>query len=719
MEERGSEKEPGTFGNLYHLARDFLRDFWRESRKGTLRHKKGMVVFFAFVFLCFAAFVVAAYKLSETPAFCGVCHNMKVYVDSWKASSHKKVGCIECHYKPGFTNHLKGKWRDGQLSLAYFITGKSPTKPHAEIDDATCLQSKCHKRDDLKRDVVFKNVIFSHPQHIEQMRRQKQLRCATCHSQIVQGAHMIVTDVECFICHFYKTKGQKEYITGCGACHFEARGDIKVSRDFTFNHRNYIQRGIKCERCHTNVISGDGNVRELVCLQCHNKREMVEKQYTPEVLHKNHVTDHKVECFNCHSAIKHQIVGLHYKGQPAEGCSECHLAGKHVEKVNMYLGKGARLVEDHPNRMSIISMDCNVCHESWQGPKPLRTNCRDCHGTLTDGMLDQWEKLLKDNLQQLNKKISEVKASAEKRSLDKASKKKLDDAIHNYDFLVKGNGIHNIVYAMKIAQATRNALQEVEVKEKGESAKLVAFKLSCTGICHVDIADRKVPFGKVTFPHSIHAEGEDSCLKCHSEYAVHGQTRIKGCAECHHGEGMGKVRCQDCHRAEEKMFTGRGVKDVKEMRDWMRGTVTCRQCHVSVKQGKKESIASIKTACAACHGKQYQTLVEDWAAQGKNIRTQYTEKLDAYEKDVVAIETKDGRHSVPLRAALDEIRQDMNFVLDGNWSHNPQYAEAIVAKISRNVEALDEMIKTKKAGKEIFLSVPRKAAAGAGAAGKR
>ena len=66
--------------------------------------------------------------MSETPFFCGMCHNMKVYVDSWKSSSHRQVDCIECHYKPGLANHLKGKWQDGQLSLVYFVTGKSPTK---------------------------------------------------------------------------------------------------------------------------------------------------------------------------------------------------------------------------------------------------------------------------------------------------------------------------------------------------------------------------------------------------------------------------------------------------------------------------------------------------------------------------------------------------------------------------------------------------------------
>ena len=83
------------------------------------------------------------------------------------------------------------------------------------------------------------------------------------------------------------------------------------------------------------------------------------------------MTDHKVECFNCHSAIKHQISGLHYKGQQPKACSECHQAGVHMEKVNMYLGKGARLVEDQPNRMAVINMDCDVCHgKSWKGPKP-------------------------------------------------------------------------------------------------------------------------------------------------------------------------------------------------------------------------------------------------------------------------------------------------------------------------------------------------------------
>jgi hypothetical protein len=260
------------------------------------------------------------------------------------------------------------------------------------------------------------------------------------------------------------------------------------------------------------------------------------------------------------------------------------------------------------------------------------------------------------------------------------------------------------VYAMEIAEASKQMLQGSPGKEKAKASPTDS-KASCVKLCHGDIADRKVPFGKVVFLHSMHeAEKDDSCLKCHASYGPdHGKTTPKDCSGCHHGEGMGKVTCQNCHRAEERMFKGAGVNGVKDMKDWMRGKVTCQQCHTSVKQGKKESTAGIKTACAACHGKKYLTLVDDWIAQNKNVPMQFRDKLSTIEKKMDAIETKDKSHSVPMRGVLDEINQDMHFVFDGNWAHNPQYAEAIVAKISKNIQTLEGMIKAKEAGQPIII----------------
>ena len=62
---------------------------------------------------------------------------------------------------------------------------------------------------------------------------------------------------------FLQERGGGSPPTGCSTCHFEARGDIKVDKTFIFNHKRYIDRGIKCSRCHTNVVSGDGHIPDL------------------------------------------------------------------------------------------------------------------------------------------------------------------------------------------------------------------------------------------------------------------------------------------------------------------------------------------------------------------------------------------------------------------------------------------------------------------------
>jgi hypothetical protein len=657
------------------------------------RHKKGMAVFFAFALICFFVIVAAAYKVSEQPFFCGICHNMKVYVDSWKASKHRTVACIACHYKPGFMNHLKGKWKDGQLSLVYFITGKGPTKPHAEIDDASCLQSGCHAKSDLKKDIVFKNVVFNHSRHLEQMKRQKQLRCTTCHSQIVQGAHITVTDVECFICHFYKTKDQKEYITGCTSCHFEAKGDIKINDSFDFNHKLYISRNIKCDECHRNVITGDGHIQENSCLKCHNRREILEARYTPEFLHRNHVTGHKIECFECHSEIKHKIVPLHYTGRETGVCAECHKGDLHANKVQMYTGKNAKLVSDHPNRMAVINMDCQVCHQPGQDLAGMNRKCSECHGTLTDGMIERWKKVLKQKTDELQKEIAETKAVP-----DKDGRKNLTAAIQeatqNYTYLLKGNGVHNIVYAVELVDATKNKLREARAKTQGTTFKPQPFKLSCTYMCHGDILDKKVPFGSVSFLHELHAEGDASCLKCHSPYTNHGKITLNGCNECHHGEGMGKVTCKDCHRVEEKIVRSKGS---------VHGRLLCTDCHAAIKTGKTDTVATITGNCTKCHKKDLAPTVTEWLSKAKETMARIDNERAVLDKEISSIESKSGKHSVPLRKIFDAIQEDAKLLKSGKIVHNPAFCAELVARTDKNAAILKGMIKETQEGKTIVL----------------
>ena len=62
--------------------------------------------------------------------------------------------------------------------------------------------SGCHETRLLQGKVKFKRFYFDHKPHLTELRRGKKLRCTSCHSQIVQGDHMKVTESTCFLCHF-------------------------------------------------------------------------------------------------------------------------------------------------------------------------------------------------------------------------------------------------------------------------------------------------------------------------------------------------------------------------------------------------------------------------------------------------------------------------------------------------------------------------------------
>jgi nitrate/TMAO reductase-like tetraheme cytochrome c subunit len=347
------------FKNFYQYVEAFWIDFFKEAKRGTQTHLKGIKIFLLFCIFAFVILLVSLLKFTESPTFCGLCHQMNVYMESWKASSHRDVACTKCHYEPGFLNHLKGKWVDGQVSLAYFLSGKRPSKPHAEINDTSCLQKGCHKIEALQKDMVYKNVAFSHRNHLGELRRGMKLRCTTCHAQLVQGAHLTVHEVNCIICHYYKAgpRGEEECIScavgSCTSCHVEPKGDINI-KGWRFNHRKYIARGVICEKCHANVVQGDGHIPEGKCIQCHNEPEILRTKYSSQFIHKNHVTDHKIECADCHSPIRHEIGPIPTNVLYSAGCERCHIKEMHKAPVEFYQGRGGIGVSDSPSLMFAV-----------------------------------------------------------------------------------------------------------------------------------------------------------------------------------------------------------------------------------------------------------------------------------------------------------------------------------------------------------------------------
>jgi hypothetical protein len=709
----------GTLGNLYGLVRAFWIDFIDEARKGTRKHHRGIKIFLVSCIGVFLLLSVGFLKFSETSTFCGLCHQMGSYIESWKASSHRRVACTQCHYEPGFLNHMKGKWVDGQVSLAYFISGKRPSTPHAEISDASCLQ--CHKIQDLQGSMIYKNVAFSHGQHLGELRRGMKLRCTSCHAQIVQGLHLTVHETTCFICHYYKAgaKGEEDCIScaigGCTSCHIEPKGDIKV-KGWNFNHKKYIERGVACEKCHMSVIQGDGHVPEGKCLECHNEPELLAAKYSSQLLHRKHVTDHKIECSTCHTPLRHEIGQIPTITHFPSNCDKCHSKEVHGGPKEIYQGTGGIGLPDSPSLMFMTNVDCIACHRrSETGKAALHTTkyeekvigeaCIDCHGEGFDETLKHWKDYLAKLQNETNQRIYrvdnalfEVQKTKGKSPELKKAQTLLNEARHNYSLVLLGKGVHNVEYATKLLNIASNKTEQaLAAIQKDYRPQEFQTRMNCTTLCHVGMEKRAVPFNETKFSHGSHVVGNgQKCLDCHSPREAHGKTFFKNCASCHHGKGVKSVTCEGCHGDVKKIFYGKGGIGVKDRPSSKLNVVGCADCHAAVTKSKKETLDALKKRCVECHDQSYGEMVIRWRTTSGDHLKKVAAKLDTVRAEIDRID-RSGGHTFVFRKLFGEAEFNFNLVKKGNGVHNVEYSEELLEFADRRLdEALKQLARRKQ-----------------------
>ena len=404
------------------------------------------------------------FHFSSSPKFCESCHFMDPYVASWKASAHNMVTCNDCHFPPGWRNAMRGKFASS-THLIKVMAGTETTKPHADIEDASCLREGCHETRLLDGNVVFKEKYsFDHGLHLGELRRGKKLRCTSCHSQIVQGNHTAVTESTCFICHF---KGRvhdrlSDPIAGCSSCHAPPDAPIELAAGGVFDHKPFLDRKVDCWKCHFDSIQGSGDVPRQMCISCHGEPEKLEKYSDSKFIHDWHVTERKVECFHCHSEIRH---GLH--PEPFEhdsDCAKCHSSG-HNAHSRMYAGQGGKGIEGEPSGHFRVNVDCVACHEipSPQDAelhvdivtyKTTEQACIDCHGQAIEGMLEEWESTVTEMLEETREELARARTAYQAMPDDHSRKIEagtiLETAQHNCDFVGKAHGVHNMEYALDL-----------------------------------------------------------------------------------------------------------------------------------------------------------------------------------------------------------------------------------------------------------------------------
>lgn len=461
--------------------------FPREKGKLILFRKR----FLATLVVAFVLFVIGNIwfiHFTSSPPFCTSCHYIRPYVATWKTSPHKQFVCTNCHFGIGPRDYMMCKI-NGMDELIKTITGKGiPPHPHSVINNDICLQAGCHDRSKLKDGLKFEGKYnYGHTVHLTKLRNGKELRCTGCHSNNGdQKEHFKVDKDICVSCHFKGKVHDRaiEPVGACTACHGAPVGDIKVTASVTFNHKRVMDRKVDCAKCHFDSVQGDGAASLQMCRSCHGKQGVLDKFKDPKLVHKVHLTQEKLECFQCHTPIKH---GLRVRtGDKPGSCSACHASG-HTAMEEMFAGRGGQGIKDQPSTHSILNVDCVACHEWKEKATPAKSvltydasskSCNTCHGAAMDGMVDTWKSVIGETLAEGRKGLIAAQKAFKALPAGAADAKQiaalLAEARHNCDFIEEAHGVHNPNYALSLLDKVSSDVQ----KARGLIKKAAAGKVT-------------------------------------------------------------------------------------------------------------------------------------------------------------------------------------------------------------------------------------------------
>lgn len=576
-------------------------------------------------------------QASSTPTFCGTCHIMKPYYASWQQSKHNQVACVECHIAPGLTSEVRKKFEAVSMVAKYF-TGTYGTNPWAEVDDAACL--RCHERRLLEGREVFHDVVFDHRPHLTESRRGLNLRCTSCHSQIVQGSHIAVTTSTCALCHF---KGEKpnEGTGRCLTCH-EIPERVVSSAGVAFDHGQVKRLDMDCRSCHAGVVRGEGNVPRERCLTCHNQPSRLAEIGNRDLLHRMHVTEHKVDCMNCHLQIEHGRVpppgsvttaaadphgapataapaAVATQGGPmgahagANACQSCHGSG-HTPQQDLYSGIGGRGVPRMPGPMYLAGVTCEGCHSPALAPASTgelagthsiragAVSCMSCHGPAYKKIFDAWQTALAARVGALRGQMNATNAA-----MGVSPPQPWEDARHNFLLVERGRGVHNVNFAYALLDKAHQQMNDAR-RSRGLAAMPVPWTVVAPGSadcmsCHTGIERRTGTFAGRSFAHEPHLAGAKlDCRTCHRPHAERAPGEVvrfgrDGCMPCHHTQAtVDAPACMKCHGDVTAKTVPSFRGDFSHKAHLEQG-LECATCH-TVRGGDPRPE---RAACAQCH----------------------------------------------------------------------------------------------------------------------
>jgi nitrate/TMAO reductase-like tetraheme cytochrome c subunit len=639
-------------------------------------------------------FTALAAEWTSRPEFCRTCHYMEPFYQSWAQSEHNDVNCIQCHYPPDLLGTLKGKVNGLYQVASYLTQAYRRSRPWAEIEDASCMRSDCHDVGILSDTnvVIFKNVAFTHGAHLTEPRRGRELRCTSCHSQIVQGEHMLVTTSTCALCHLSSggvledDDPAQKASSECRLCH------TMTEETRPPNHPHIADLDVECQSCHGRVTIGDGDVSLDRCYQCHFEQERLEKIGETERLHVVHITENKIECLNCHSRVQHKTV---IAEEVVElDCQGCH-PKLHEPQHVLFTGRGAHNVPDMPNAMFERGIQCQSCHVyhkevEFAAQADLGENvyasddgCGDCHGRGFTKLVDQWNSFILSRRDQLSGVEERVRSTV---GANGFAGDLLDSARVNLEIIKLGHPVHNAVYAKAILDSTYAMITKAS-RAVDSRARIPAFDTNigmdvpgeCRN-CHFAIATINVrAFDEYPFSHDIHAvQQELPCDMCHSNATKHGERIVQksDCTDCHHNEDNPN-QCGVCHESQRMTFGGLApIVDDPDPSLNIHVDRECVDCHID--DGSVE--AAGPSTCDKCH-EDYGEFLGEWQSATREYMTNLRELITQVDK--TRLTAGQQRSFTAISESVEQIQRD------GSWgAHNSMFAEMLIEDAGSRIEEL-------------------------------
>ncbi len=352
-----------------------------------------IIIFLIIVGLGFSEYYTAQ------PSFCGSCHIMKRYYNTWAKSKHKDFACVECHYAPGEKMTLKAKFKGLGLVFTYLAVKEKLVRKVAEVPDVSCMTYDCHPREKFleKKYKFTKKIPYIHKTHEEKTIEGQKLHCNTCHQHVSPDKHFEVPKESCYLCHF---KGAKfnEGRGKCSLCHEipkkplqrqkkeEGKKPEEEEEDEPITHQSLEKKKVACWSCHYELVQGEGEIKKEDCLDCHEAGEALKKLEGKKAC----FIEKEYEKFVKNNLQAEKILDSLIERTDSICISLDKISDNQKKDLKETFDKIVKQAEItrreimHKEHVAEHNANCFDCHQTIQHKEtefldPVRLNCKGCH----------------------------------------------------------------------------------------------------------------------------------------------------------------------------------------------------------------------------------------------------------------------------------------------------------------------------------------------------